>query len=210
MTFDYRGFGHSSGSPTEKGVVIDGIAAVNWVLRVAKIPRERIVIFGQSMGTFVASAVAEHYANEGVEFAGLVLVAGFTDLPGMLDRYALAGYIAPLAPIRRYSKLTNLLTSRLVDTWPTAERLAGFIRVSKRVRLSILHALDDREIHWVQSQRLFAVAANATTESGMDLGLIEKTKVRNTVDFGDGTFISTWKTGDNKIIREQIIGYGGE
>jgi len=179
-------------------------------MRIAKIPRERIIIFGQSMGTFVASAVAEHYAKEGVEFAGLVLVAGFTDLPGLLDTYALAGYIAPLAPIRRYPKLTNLLTSRLVDTWPTAERLAGFVRTSKRVRLSILHALDDREIPWIQSQRLFATAANATTDGGMDIHLIEGTKARNTVDFGDGTFICTWKTGDNKIIRQQVIGYGGE
>jgi abhydrolase domain-containing protein 12 len=78
LAIDYRGFGLSTGYPTELGLIIDGIAAVNWALEVAKVPADRIVIVGQSLGTGVAAGVVEHFAKEHVDFAGVVLVAGFT------------------------------------------------------------------------------------------------------------------------------------
>ncbi|QDS68572.1 hypothetical protein FKW77_000454 [Venturia effusa] len=62
FTVDYRGFGLSTGSPTERGVATDGIALVNFVLGLG-IPPSRIVILGQSLGTAVSSAVALHFAN---------------------------------------------------------------------------------------------------------------------------------------------------
>lgn len=63
LTIDYRGFGKSTGSPTEADLIIDGIALVNWVLNVANIPPERIVLLGQSLGTAVASAVGLQFAD---------------------------------------------------------------------------------------------------------------------------------------------------
>jgi glycylpeptide N-tetradecanoyltransferase len=57
---------------------------------------------------------------------------------------------------------------------------------------------------------MFIATVNATTDGGMDLDLIEKMKARNTVDMGDGAFISTWKAGGNKIIREEMVAFGGE
>lgn len=62
FTVDYRGFGLSTGAPTERGVAADGIALVNFVLSLG-IPPSRIVILGQSLGTAVSSAVALHFAN---------------------------------------------------------------------------------------------------------------------------------------------------
>lgn len=59
---DYRGFGLSTGAPTERGVVADGVALVNFVLNLG-IPPSRIVILGQSLGTAVSSAVALHFAD---------------------------------------------------------------------------------------------------------------------------------------------------
>ncbi|KAI9656274.1 MAG: hypothetical protein M1821_004937 [Bathelium mastoideum] len=62
LAFDYRGFGVSSGSPTEQGLVADGVAAVKWALHVAEIPPERIVLLGHSLGTAVVAGVAHHFA----------------------------------------------------------------------------------------------------------------------------------------------------
>jgi abhydrolase domain-containing protein 12 len=78
LAIDYRGFGLSTGYPTEQGLIIDGIAAVNWALEIAKVPADRIVIVGQSLGTGVTAGVVEHFAKDHVDFAGVVLVAGFT------------------------------------------------------------------------------------------------------------------------------------
>lgn len=176
----------------------------------AKIPPKRIVILGQSLGTAVTVAVAEHFATKGTEFAGIVLVAGFMDLPSMLTSYSIAGYVPALSPLSATPKLWNLFARYIVDTWQSATRLANFVRQSKRVRLFIIHAKDDFEIPWHQSEGLFAIAANATTEQGMERSLLDKMKARNTLDMGNGAFISTWKAGGDKIIREQIVAYGRE
>jgi len=206
---DYRGFGYSTGFPTEEGLIIDGIATVNWALKVAKIPPNRIVIIGHSLGTAVTAAVADFFVENSIEFAGIILISGFTDLPNLLQSYAIGGWIPVLAPLKRLPAIQKGFAGYLVDKWPSATRLANFVRMSKRVRLFIIHARNDYEIPYTQSNGLFAAAANATTSTGMDLSLLEKMKARNTVDLGEGSFVSTWKAGGNKIIRQQVVSYGG-
>jgi abhydrolase domain-containing protein 12 len=210
LAIDYRGYGLSTGFPTEEGLITDGIAAVDWALKVANIPSDRIVILGQSLGTAVVTAVAEHYALQGTDFAGIVLVAGFTDMSTLLTSYSIAGWIPVLSPLRPFPPLQRLFSSYVYDQWPSSTRLANFVHVSKRVRLFIVHGKDDYEIPWHHSDGLFIAAADATTENGMDLSLLKAMKARNTVNMGDGTFVSTWKAGNDKTIREEIVGHGGK
>ncbi len=191
-------------------MIIDGIASVDWAMKVAQVPADRIILLGQSLGTGVTAAVAEHFAKKGVDFAGVVLVAGFTTIPELLPEYSIGGYLPALSPLRPYPILLRLLTSYIVDKWPSTERLANFARLSKKMKLFIIHARDDWEIPWTQSNKLFAAAANATTDGGMSIDLFEKVKARSTIDMGDGAFVSTWKTGENKIIRQEVLAYGRE
>ena len=51
-TFDYRGYGKSSGKPTRKGLVQDGQAIIEYVCRETKKP---VFIIGQSLGGAVAA-----------------------------------------------------------------------------------------------------------------------------------------------------------
>ncbi|KAI9743556.1 MAG: hypothetical protein M1818_002871 [Claussenomyces sp. TS43310] len=210
LAVDYRGYGYSSGSPTEAGLILDGIATVNWALNIAKVPSDRIVILGQSIGTAVTTGVIEHFAEQGTEFAAVILIAGFTDLPNLLTQYAIGGWIPILSPLNRAPTLRRWLHGRLVDTWPSATRLANFVRKSKKVRLFLIHAKDDFEIPWTHSEGLFVAAANATSTEGIDLDLIRAMKARNTVEMGDGAFVSTWNAGGDKVIREQIVLNGRE
>lgn len=78
------------------------------------------------------------------------------------------------------------------------------------MRLFIIHSKNDPEIPWTESEALFAAAANATTEGGMGIELLTTMKIRGTIDMGGGAFISTWKAGGDKIIREEIVSYGRE
>lgn len=206
---DYRGFGYSTGTPTEKGVILDGISTVNWALQVAKVPPERIVIIGHSLGTAVTAAVVDYFAGIGTEFAGVVLISGFSDVPRLITTYSIGGWVPILSPLKHSPALERLFTSYVVDLWPSASRLANFVRISKRVRLFIIHAMDDLEIPWLQSELLFAAAANGTTSGGMSEDLLKKMKARNTVEMGNGAFISTWKASPEKIIRQEIVAYGG-
>jgi uncharacterized protein len=71
VALSYRGYGGSSGRPTETGLVEDAAAA--YAFAVAQYPAERIVLWGESLGSGLALATA---AEKPV--GGVVLEAPFT------------------------------------------------------------------------------------------------------------------------------------
>lgn len=155
ITIDYRGFGHSTGSPTEAGLITDGTALVDWLLKIANIPPERIVLLGQSLGTAVTSAVALHFADPNSDlipresrelrpllakegkleprtFAGVILVAPFSSLPSLMLTYRIGGFLPILIPLRPFPSIASLLTSQMVDKWLSAERLEAYYNAIAR------------------------------------------------------------------------------
>ncbi len=209
LTVDYRGFGYSTGSPTEEGLITDGVSLVNWALHVARIPPERIVLLGQSLGTAVTTAVAEHFAvrTPEVEFAGIVLVAPFSDLPTLMLTYSAGGIFPVLSPLRPYPRFQKLFLGWLVDDWNTARRLASFVRSSHNVRLTLIHARNDFDIPFVHSDKLFYVAANATAEEGMTEKEVNSVKTRT--DLGDAGWVNAWNAAGKKKIRQEVVFHGG-
>jgi uncharacterized protein len=71
LIMDYRGYGHSQGRPTENRLYEDS-TLVYQALRAKGYPPERIVIFGESLGTVYATELASR-----LPCAGLVLEAPF-------------------------------------------------------------------------------------------------------------------------------------
>jgi len=55
---DYRGYGKSEGKPAEQGVYSDAIAAYNFLINEKKVDKEKIVIFGRSLGGAIATHLA--------------------------------------------------------------------------------------------------------------------------------------------------------
>ncbi|MEX2607676.1 MAG: alpha/beta fold hydrolase, partial [Kiritimatiellia bacterium] len=54
FVFDYRGYGRSEGSPTRRGLVRDGIAALETVRQRPEFDADRFFVWGQSLGATVA------------------------------------------------------------------------------------------------------------------------------------------------------------
>lgn len=52
--FDYRGYGHSEGTPTLPGVHEDMESALRTVLRMEEVDKQRLIVFGQSLGGAIA------------------------------------------------------------------------------------------------------------------------------------------------------------
>lgn len=214
LTVDYRGFGYSTGNPTERGIIDDGIALVNWAMNVARVPSNRIMILGQSLGAAVATAVAEHFVVERqVEFSGIVLVAAFTDIPTLILSYSIGGLIPILSPLRPYPVLQNFFAKRVQDTWKTKERLANLVRKSKNVDVTLIHSQDDFEIPWQHSENLFYAATNATTEQGDEARHISTGKYNE--DFGDAGWSREWIAKGHtyrniKLIRLEVVRHGGK
>ena len=74
--YDYRGYGQSTGSPSETGLYSDARAGWAWLTDDQGIEPGSIVLFGRSMG----GAVASHLATE-VDAAGLIVESTFTSVP---------------------------------------------------------------------------------------------------------------------------------
>ena len=58
LIFDYRGYGHSAGKPSEPGLYEDAAAAWRYLTRDRGLAPEEIVLFGRSLGGVVASRLA--------------------------------------------------------------------------------------------------------------------------------------------------------
>lgn len=76
FVFDYRGYGKSEGSPSEAGILQDGVAARDWLAGRAAIPPAEVILMGRSLGGAVCVDIA---AQSGAR--GLILQNTFTSLP---------------------------------------------------------------------------------------------------------------------------------
>ncbi len=70
----WRGFSGNDGKPSEEGLYRDGNSAIIW-LKSLGLSEEDIIIYGESLGTGVATEIAQNN-----NFAGLVLETPFTSM----------------------------------------------------------------------------------------------------------------------------------
>jgi fermentation-respiration switch protein FrsA (DUF1100 family) len=130
VALSYRGYGGSTGKPSEAGLILDAAAAYDFA--VARYPAKRIVLWGESLGTAVAVALATER-----EIGGLILDAPFTSAADI----GAAAY--PFMPVRWLVK----------DTFYSDRRIG---RV--RAPLLVLHGERDTIIPVKFGERLFALA----------------------------------------------------
>lgn len=102
LIIDYRGYGRSTGKPTEKGTRLDALAAWEYVTGELGVPPERIIVFGRSLGGGVAVSLAVQHTP-----ALLVLESTFSSAMDMGHR------MFPWLPVRllcrnRYDSVTAI------------------------------------------------------------------------------------------------------
>ncbi len=132
LLFDYRGFGGNPGSPTEDGLRNDARGARDYVVGRAGVDRRKLVYFGESLGTAVATDLAVDYPP-----AALILRSPFTSLTD-IGRHHYA-----FLPVRWL----------LRDRYDTIERIA---RVNAPVLM--IGGDNDRIVPIAQTRRLYDAA----------------------------------------------------
>jgi len=96
--FDYRGYGKSEGSVTEKGTYLDAEAIWDYITSVKHVPPERIILFGRSLGSAVAAHLAlTHQAG------ALIIESGFTSIPDLGKKFF---FFLPIRFLSRYQYAT--------------------------------------------------------------------------------------------------------
>ena len=127
----YRGYGGNPGTPSEAGLLADGVAGLTYLADVGVSP-DRVVLFGESLGSAVAIRLAASH-----RVAALILEAPFTSI---ID----AGrYHYPLLPVETLAE----------DRFDSIRHIAGVT-----APVLIVHGERDRIVPVAQGRRLLAAA----------------------------------------------------
>ena len=210
LAFDYRGFGHSTGTPTEAGLIRDAVAVVSWALETAQLGPEQILLVGNSLGTALTAAVADHFLRqeEPVNLAGIVLCAPFTDATTAVQRFSIGGFRPLLAPFYYFPKLQDWFARQMVDTWKTDDRIKSIVQRSKKLNLTMLHSTIDRIIPWRHTEELWEVAIAAEGRKREQHGISVHSEIK-TMQLDDGGTVQSLKT-EQTCISKVLLLHGGK
>ena len=117
FAFDYRGYGLSSGKPTEKNTYKDSEAAFSYLTKNLGVPPDKIILHGQSLGGGIAIPLAVKH-----KVAGLIVESSFTTAFRVLTRI-------PIFPFDKYRNIDKIkkvhcpvlfihgLKDRIISAW---------------------------------------------------------------------------------------------
>ena len=128
LLFDYRGFGQSSGVPTEQGTYLDAQTAWDYLTNTKGFAPRNIVIVGESLGGPIAAHLAKNVAP-----GALILVSTFTSVPDLARTFY---WYLPVRLLARF-------------WYPTATYVA---RV--HVPTLVIHSRDDETVPFLHGEEL--------------------------------------------------------
>ena len=70
----WRGFNGNKGKPSERGLYVDGKSAIDWLIKKG-VDEKNLILYGESLGTGVASHLAQNK-----NYAGVILETPFTSM----------------------------------------------------------------------------------------------------------------------------------
>ncbi|CAF0990898.1 unnamed protein product [Rotaria magnacalcarata] len=88
LLFDYRGYGKSTGAPSEAGLYTDALAVYNYVRKRNDLDQNKIFLFGRSLGGAVALNLASQLSqtNATPPLYAVIVENTFTSIPDMAKR----------------------------------------------------------------------------------------------------------------------------
>lgn len=132
LIFDYRGYGRSTGRPSEPGTHEDARAAWRHVVDERGVPAERLLLFGRSLGGAVAARLAAEQLPR-----GLILESTFRSVPD------LAAELYPFLPVRLLARIE----------YPVEATLP-----SVNAPVLVIHSREDEIIPFRHGEALYAAA----------------------------------------------------
>jgi fermentation-respiration switch protein FrsA (DUF1100 family) len=145
LMLDYRGFGRSEGKPTLDGIVDDALAALQYLRTRPDVDRERLIVFGQSLGGATALRMLARDAA-GVRLA--VIDSSFPSYRGIARDATAGSAMAPLA-------------SLAAPGLPGADKDPVTALKSIRVPVIFMHGMRDSVIPHSNSDALHAAALSS-------------------------------------------------
>jgi len=138
----WRGYSGNLGSPSEVGLYKDALGAIKW-LNEKGISNDQIVLYGESLGTAIATEVGQNK-----NFAGIILEAPFTSMVDMGQK------IYPIFPVRFLLK----------DKYESKNKIKNL-----KSPILVLHGRKDKIVPFYMGEKIFEMANNPKFKYFTDL-----------------------------------------
>jgi hypothetical protein len=130
LIIDYRGYGQSTGKTNEQGTYLDAQAAWNYLVDERRIPADRIIIFGRSLGGAIGAWLGTQHTP-----AAMIIESSFTSGVDM------ARQLYPFLPVSLITRLR----------YPVAEYASRL-----ECPVLVVHSRDDEIIPFAMGQSIFS------------------------------------------------------
>ena len=131
LIISWRGYSGNPGNPSETGLYKDALGGIEW-LNKKGISNDRIILYGESLGTAITTEVAQ---NE--NFAGIILEAPFTSMVDMGQK------IYPIFPVKFLLK----------DKYESRNKIKNI-----KSPILVLHGRKDKIVPFYMGEKIFEMA----------------------------------------------------
>ena len=131
LIISWRGYSGNPGNPSETGLYKDALGGIEW-LNKKGISNDRIILYGESLGTAITAEVAQ---NE--NFAGIILEAPFTSMVDMGQK------IYPIFPVKFLLK----------DKYESKNKIKNI-----KSPILVLHGRKDKIVPFYMGEKIFEMA----------------------------------------------------
>jgi fermentation-respiration switch protein FrsA (DUF1100 family) len=158
LVMEYRGYGRTGGSPSQRAIVPDAVLFHDWLAKQPGVDPSRIIIHGRSLGTGVAAQLAAQRPP-----AALILESPFTSIASFASRMFVPQFLVrnSFHTDRALPKLSCpilILHSRQDEIVPFshAEKLKQLVPTATLVELDGTHnaGLSSQDAYWEAIDRL--------------------------------------------------------
>ena len=131
LIISWRGYSGNPGNPSETGLYKEALGGIEW-LNKKGISNDRIILYGESLGTAITTEVAQ---NE--NFAGIILEAPFTSMVDMGQK------IYPIFPVKFLLK----------DKYESKNKIKNI-----KSPILVLHGRKDKIVPFYMGEKIFEMA----------------------------------------------------
>jgi len=142
LIISWRGYSGNPGNPSETGLYKDALGGIEW-LNKKGISNDRIILYGESLGTAITTEVAQNK-----NFAGIILEAPFTSMVDMGQK------IYPIFPVRFLLK----------DKYESKNKIKNI-----KSPILVLHGRKDKIVPFYMGEKIFEMANNPKFKYFTDL-----------------------------------------
>lgn len=177
LIIDYRGYGSSTGAPSERGLELDGEAALEYALNCKDINPRKLIVYGKSLGGAVAAYLAQRRQNEVMAF---ILENTFTSMGAMIDQH--------MPHLKLFKSF--LLRSR----WPSLERV-------KEIRRPTLFIYGEND-EIIDCKNMLTLYDSATKAAYKQIHMVKNGDHNTCYMYGGESYLNTISTFIQKVVRD--------